>query len=61
MTGCGCLFLVALLAALLYVFIAGSTDAGEPVAEIVALAMLLVATRQAATAGRRRSIPAARS
>ncbi len=37
MTGCGCLLLVAVLAAILYVFFFGSTDAGEPMQEAVAL------------------------
>lgn len=38
-TGCGCLLLVAALVALLYVFLFGSTDAGEPIAEAAALAV----------------------
>lgn len=31
LTGCGCLVLLGVLAGLLYVFLRGSTDAGEPV------------------------------
>ena len=40
MTGCGCLLLVAALIAVLYVFFFGSTDAGEPIAEAAALAVV---------------------
>ncbi len=40
MTGCGCLLLVVVLATMLYVFLFGSTDAGEPIQEAVALAVL---------------------
>lgn len=43
MTGCGCLLVVALLAVLLYVFVFGSTDAGEPIESAAALAALFVA------------------
>jgi hypothetical protein len=39
-TGCGCLLLVAALAGLLYVLIAGSTDPGEPIEQAAALAGL---------------------
>ena len=49
MTGCGCLLLVAALIGVLYVLLFGSTDAGEPAQEAVAL--LTVAF--AAIAGRR--------
>lgn len=41
MTGCGCLLIVALLAVLLYVFVFGSTDAGEAVEQAAALAAAL--------------------
>lgn len=57
MTGCGCLLLVAALIAVLYVLFFGSTDAGEPVAEAVALAALIYI----AIAGRRSPQLVARS
>jgi hypothetical protein len=50
MTGCGCLLLVAVLATMLYVFLFGSTDAGEPIAEAIALTVVGYAI---AMAGRR--------
>ena len=52
MTGCGCLLLVAALLAVLYVFFSGSTDAGEPIQEAVAL-FALIALYAIAIAGRR--------
>jgi len=57
MTGCGCLLLVAALLAILYVFFSGSTDAGEPMKEAVALIALYVV----AMAGRRSLQAVARS
>ncbi|HUG56201.1 MAG TPA: hypothetical protein VMJ92_03910 [Candidatus Limnocylindrales bacterium] len=46
MTGCGCLLLVAILGGLLYVVVAGSTDAGEPIEQALGLlaAVLLIPT-----------------
>ena len=38
MTGCGCLALVAVLVALLVIFIRGSFDSGEPIEQAAALA-----------------------
>ncbi|MBU6424289.1 MAG: hypothetical protein KGJ98_00985 [Chloroflexota bacterium] len=58
MTGCGCLVLVAALLVLLYVFVFGSNDPGEPIAEAAAL---LVAAQAAARLGRRASHPLTRS
>ncbi len=58
MTGCGCLLLVAVLAALLYLFTFGATDAGEQVEQAVALAALLYSL---AIAGRRELHSVARS
>jgi hypothetical protein len=52
MTGCGCLLLVAALLAVLYVFFSGSTDAGEPIQEAVAL-VALIALYAIAIAARR--------
>jgi uncharacterized membrane protein (DUF4010 family) len=48
MTGCGCLFVLAAIIALLVIFIRGSFDAGEPVETAVALAaiVLLVVERR---------------
>lgn len=43
MTGCGCFILVAILAALLTLFLRGSTDAGEPFEQAAALAVALAA------------------
>jgi len=43
-TGCGCLALIALLVALLVIFVRGSFDAGEPIeqaAGLVAAGLLL--------------------
>ena len=57
MTGCGCLLLVAALLAVLYVFFSGSTDAGEPMKEAVAL----IALYAIAMAGRRSLQVVARS
>lgn len=62
MTGCGCLLLVALLAVLLYVFTFGSTDAGEPIEQAVALkvaALSFSALGFAAAFSRGRYAPAA--
>lgn len=39
MTGCGCLLVVGLIVGLLVVFLFGSTDSGEPVEEVIALAI----------------------
>ena len=50
MTGCGCLILVATLAALLTLFLRGSTDAGEPCEQGAALALALASARQAVRA-----------
>lgn len=55
MTGCGCLVLVAALVVLLYVFVLGSTDAGEPIEQAVGMIVALQAV--AAIAGRRASHP----
>ena len=38
MTGCGCLLVVVALVALLWIFIRGSFDAGEPIEQAVILA-----------------------
>ena len=43
MTGCGCALLVALLVGGIVFMIFGSTDTGEPIAQIAALAAALVA------------------
>ena len=43
MTGCGCLGLLALLGALVVIFVRGSFDAGEPIEQAVALAGALLA------------------
>lgn len=59
MTGCGCLLLVGALAALLYVFLSGSTDAGEQIEQAVALAIAAHAASR--IAGRRWSQAIARS
>ena len=59
MTGCGCLLLVALLGFLLYLFTFGSTDAGEPVAQAVALTLVFYAL--SVVAGRRIPQAVARS
>jgi hypothetical protein len=55
MTGCGCLLLVAALVALLYVLFFGSTDAGEPIAQAVALAVAVAAAQAVSAIGGRRS------
>lgn len=47
MTGCGCFLLFALLAVLLYLFVFGSTDAGEPIESAAALAVLVLARSSA--------------
>jgi hypothetical protein len=39
-TGCGCLVVIAGIIALLVIFIRGSFDAGEPIEQSVALAVL---------------------
>lgn len=46
MTGCGCFILVAILAALLTLFLRGSTDAGEPFEQAAALALALASACQ---------------
>lgn len=51
MTGCGCLLLVATLAVMLYVLLFGSTDAGEPIEQAIALAALLIYARARTRAG----------
>lgn len=63
MTGCGCLLLVGALVALLYVLVRGSTDAGEPVEQAVALVAALAFAAQLAWSmgARRRSPSVARS
>ena len=43
MTGCGCLVIVTALVAFLAIFLRGSTDAGEPYEQIVALGVLAAA------------------
>ena len=43
MTGCGCLAVVAALAALLVIFVRGSFDAGEPIEQAIALAATALA------------------
>lgn len=40
MTGCGCLLLVGVIVGLIVFMLFGSTDPGEPVEQIVALAVL---------------------
>ena len=45
MTGCGCALVVVALIALIAIFIFGSTDPGEPIASITALALGWVAVR----------------
>ncbi len=45
MTGCGCALVVIGLIALIAVFLFGSTDPGEPIASITALALGWVAVR----------------
>jgi len=42
-TGCGCLAVVAALAALLVIFIRGSFDAGEPIEQATALVAVALA------------------
>lgn len=42
MTGCGCFILVATLAALLTLFLRGSTDTGEPFEQAAALLLVAV-------------------
>lgn len=59
MTGCGCLLLVGALVALLYVFLSGSTDAGEQIEQAVALAITAHAASR--IAGRRSPQAVARS
>ena len=54
MTGCGCAILIALLVGGLFFMIFGSTDPGEPIAQIVAFAVALACVaRYALTRGRR--------
>ncbi len=52
-TGCGCFLLVIALAVLLYFFTFGSTDAGPPIEQAVAIAALGYA---AARIGGRRAL-----
>jgi hypothetical protein len=53
-TGCGCAILVALLLGGLFFMIFGSTDSGEPIAQIAALAVIAaIVLRYALTGGRR--------
>lgn len=60
MTGCGCLLLVAVLAGLLYVLVAGSTDPGEPIEQAVAVVVpFLLAAQAARSIGTRRGSQAA--
>lgn len=47
MTGCGCLALVAALVTLLVLFIRGSTDAGAPFEQSVAVLLALAAVTRA--------------
>jgi len=42
-TGCGCIAVVAALAALLVIFVRGSFDAGEPIEQAIALAVVALA------------------
>jgi hypothetical protein len=59
MTGCGCLLLVALLVAGITFMIFGSTDPGEPIAQSVRAASLIVtagALARVASAPFRRSL-----
>jgi len=41
LTGCGCLILVAIIVGLIAFMLFGSTDPGEPIEQIAALALLL--------------------
>ena len=43
MTGCGCIAVVAALAALLVIFVRGSFDAGEPIEQAIALVAVALA------------------
>jgi len=52
-TGCGCAILIALLIGGLFFMIFGSTDSGEPIAQIAALAILAALLRYALSGGRR--------
>jgi hypothetical protein len=47
LTGCGCLLLVAILVGGILFMVFGSTDPGEPIAQIVALSLVLVLSRMA--------------
>jgi hypothetical protein len=42
LTGCGCLILVAIIIGLIAFMLFGSTDPGEPIEQIAALALLLL-------------------
>ena len=44
MTGCGCAILIALLVGGIVFMIFGSTDPGEPIAQIAALGIIAVAS-----------------
>lgn len=46
MTGCGCLAVIAAIVALLVLFIRGSFDAGEPIEQAIALAMIALALQR---------------
>jgi hypothetical protein len=41
-TGCGCLVVIGAIVALLWIFIRGSFDAGEPIDTAVALIVVMV-------------------
>jgi hypothetical protein len=45
-TGCGCLAVIAAIVALLVIFIRGSFDAGEPIEQAIALAMMTLALQR---------------
>jgi hypothetical protein len=45
-TGCGCLAVIAAIVALLVLFIRGSFDAGEPIEQAIALAMIALALQR---------------
>jgi hypothetical protein len=45
-TGCGCLVVIAAIVALLVLFIRGSFDSGEPVAQALALGAVALALQR---------------
>lgn len=53
MTGCGCLLLVGVIVGLIAFMLFGSTDPGEPVEQMTALAALAVSTWMVAVPLRR--------